>query len=61
MEQKQVLGNQKLLKIHDVADLLGVHEITVRRWSNHGYLQSFRLGKRGDRRFPEEQIQLLFR
>jgi len=45
-----------MLTTRDVAQLLGLHLNTVRRWSNKGILKSYRIGSRGDRRFKREDI-----
>jgi excisionase family DNA binding protein len=45
------------LRTADVALLLGIHENTVRRWANDGTLKSYRIGKRGDRRFRRDDIE----
>ncbi|MFC1892866.1 helix-turn-helix domain-containing protein [Chloroflexota bacterium] len=45
-----------MLTASDAADALNVHINTVRRWSNKGILKSYRIGPRGDRRFPKEDI-----
>ncbi len=47
---------QVMLKVDDVAQLLGIHTNTVRRYSNNGLLKSYRIGPRGDRRFKQEDI-----
>jgi len=44
------------LTANDVAILLNVHLNTVRRWSNQGLLNDYRIGPRGDRRFTQEDI-----
>ena len=46
----------KMLTTIQVAELLGVHANTVRKWANQGILQAIRLGPRGDRRFPQEDV-----
>ncbi|RLC73694.1 MAG: DNA-binding protein [Chloroflexi bacterium] len=51
----------RMLTTTQVAELLGVHPNTVRKWANQGFLQVVRLGPRGDRRFPEEEIARLLR
>jgi len=52
-------GNGKsLLTTRELARLLNVHINTVRRWSDHGILKSYRIGKRGDRRFSREDVAL---
>ena len=45
-----------MLTISEVAQLLNVHNNTVRRWSNQGVLKSYRIGSRGDRRFRQEDV-----
>ena len=45
-----------MLTVSDVARLLNVHINTVRRWSNQGILEAYRVGSRGDRRFRHEDI-----
>lgn len=52
----EVEETDSLLTTSDVANLLNIHIITVRRWSNLGVLPSFRIGPRGDRRFRKEDI-----
>jgi len=47
---------QGMLTISEVAQILNVHVNTVRRWSNHGVLKSYRIGTRGDRRFRKEDV-----
>ena len=49
-----------MLTTSEVAYLLNVHINTVRRWSNLGILQAYRLGSRGDRRFRREDITSFF-
>ena len=49
-----------LLTTSEVARILSVHINTVRRWSNQGILQSYRIGSRGDRRFKKEDITTFF-
>jgi excisionase family DNA binding protein len=53
------MGNNNIdpmLTTSEVAHFLNVHINTVRRWSNLGILQAYRLGSRGDRRFKQEDI-----
>jgi excisionase family DNA binding protein len=54
------LENGTLLTVGQVARLLHIHPNTVRRWSNKGILKSYRISKRGDRRFRKEDVALLF-
>jgi len=45
-----------MLSVRDVSRLLNVHANTVRRWSDSGILQSYRINPRGDRRFHKDEI-----
>ena len=45
-----------MLTVREVSSILGIHANTVRRWSDEGKLQAFRITKRGDRRFKREEI-----
>ncbi|MBA7678038.1 hypothetical protein ES703_86309 [subsurface metagenome] len=45
-----------MLTTTSVAQLLGVHPNTVRRWSETGILKSYRIGSRGDRRFLQGDV-----
>ena len=54
--QKPNLDSKVMLRITDVAQLLGLHTNTVRRWNAKGILKSYRIGPRGDRRFKREDI-----
>jgi len=54
--QRPDLDSKVMLTTIDVAQLLGLHPNTVRRWNTKGILKSYRLGSRGDRRFKREDI-----
>jgi len=45
-----------LMTAGEAASLLHVHINTVRNWGNLGILPSFRIGPRGDRRFPKKDL-----
>jgi excisionase family DNA binding protein len=45
-----------MLSIRDVARMLHIHVNTARRWSDQGILKSYRITRRGDRRFQQEDI-----
>ena len=53
------LDSANLLTVGQVARLLHIHPNTVRRWSNKGILESYRICDRGDRRFRKEDVDLL--
>ena len=45
------------LTASQAAKLLNVHINTLRRWTNRGMLESYRVGPRGDRRFTQRDIE----
>jgi len=47
---------EKLYKISEVAEILGVHEDTLRNWEREGFVVPERIGTRGDRRYTVEMI-----
>ena len=49
------------MPISSVATFLGVHPNTIRRWSNNGLIQCFRLGPRNDRRFELQHVMEMIR
>jgi len=46
-----------MLTVREVARLLHIHANTVRRWSDRGILRVYRITRRGDRRFRQEDIE----
>jgi excisionase family DNA binding protein len=46
----------RLLAVRHVAELLGIHESTVRMWADSNVLESYRIGPRQDRRIPIESV-----
>lgn len=50
------LETTPMLTVKDVARLLNVHVNTVRRWSDSRIIKSYRITRRGDRRFRREDI-----
>lgn len=54
--QKPDLHSKVMLTTSDVAQFLGLHSNTVRRWNRRGILKSYRVGTRGDRRFRWEEV-----
>jgi DNA-binding transcriptional MerR regulator len=47
---------EKLYKISEVAEILGVHEDTLRNWEKEELVKPDRIGIRGDRRYTAEMI-----
>lgn len=45
-----------MLTVRDVAHLLHVHVNTLRRWSDLGIIKAYRITRRGDRRFRQDDI-----
>ena len=51
--------NENMLTVREVSQILHVHSNTLRRWSDQGIIRAYRIGPRGDRRFKQEDINLL--
>ncbi|OGK13470.1 hypothetical protein A3C98_03185 [Candidatus Roizmanbacteria bacterium RIFCSPHIGHO2_02_FULL_37_15] len=45
-----------LLTIREVADLLRVSSLTIKRWGKRGKLPAIRINSRGDRRYKKEVV-----
>ena len=45
-----------MLTVQDVANILHIHVNTARRWSDQGILKAYRITRRGDRRYRQEDI-----
>ena len=49
-----------LLTVREVAEILRVSPLTIKRWGKKGKLPAIRINSRGDRRYRKEQVlQLL--
>jgi excisionase family DNA binding protein len=48
-----------LLTVREVADLLRVSILTIKRWGKRGKLPAIRINSRGDRRYRKEQVLYL--
>jgi excisionase family DNA binding protein len=48
-----------MLTIREASQILNVHTNTLRRWTNQGIMKTYRIGRRGDRRFKAEDLALL--
>ena len=45
-----------LLTVREVAGLLRVSPLTIKRWGKRGKLPAIRINSRGDRRYRKEQV-----
>ena len=45
-----------LLTVREVADLLRVSPLTIKRWGKRGKLPAIRINSRGDRRYKKDAI-----
>ena len=48
-----------LLTIREVADILRVSPLTIKRWGKKGKLPAIRINSRGDRRYKKEVVNRL--
>ncbi|NMC35754.1 helix-turn-helix domain-containing protein [Candidatus Beckwithbacteria bacterium] len=48
-----------LLTVREVADLLRVSPLTLKRWGKRGKLPAIRINSRGDRRYKKEAVLYL--
>jgi excisionase family DNA binding protein len=48
-----------LMTIREVADLLRVSPLTIKRWGKKGKLPAIRINSRGDRRYKKKVVQKL--
>ena len=56
MEQKEL---PEILTLKQASEVLHCHPNTLRTWEREGLIQCIRFGKRGDRRFPKDEIMRL--
>lgn len=49
----------RFLTVHEVAERLHAHPNTVRQWSDHELIRTYRVGTRGDRSFNREDLNSL--
>ena len=45
-----------LLTVREVADVLRVSVLTIKRWGKRGKLPAIRINSRGDRRYKKEAV-----
>ena len=48
-----------LLTVREVAEILRVSPLTIKRWGKRGKLPAIRINSRGDRRYKKAQILYL--
>lgn len=48
-----------LLTVREVADVLRVSPLTIKRWGKRGKLPAIRINSRGDRRYKREAVLYL--
>ena len=46
----------RLLSVNEVAQFLGIHSSTVRRWEKRGLLKSYAIGLRHNLRFKQKDV-----
>lgn len=57
MAEKLSLGNlPDLLTVREVAEVLRVSPLTIKRWGKRGKLPAIRINSRGDRRYKKEAV-----
>ena len=62
MKEKKKLDIKSLpdlLTVREVAELLRVSPLTIKRWGKKGKLPPIRINSRGDRRYKKEAVQYL--
>lgn len=47
---------ERLMKIKEASNFLGVHPTTLRRWEDQGEIVPVRIGARRDRRYTESML-----
>ncbi|MFC1938182.1 helix-turn-helix domain-containing protein [Chloroflexota bacterium] len=60
-QNRTTIQQCSMLKVAEVARMLGIHINTVRRWGNDGIFTVYRIGSRGDRRFSREEVDLFIK
>jgi len=56
-EAKITINNMPdLLTVREVAEVLRVSPLTIKRWGKKGKLPAIRINSRGDRRYRKEQV-----
>jgi excisionase family DNA binding protein len=55
----RLLDLPDLLTVKEVAELLRVSPLTIKRWGKRGKLPAIRINSRGDRRYKKEAVMYL--
>ena len=55
-QPKKIKSPSKILTLQEACEILNCHPNTLRNWDNEGTLKAIRFGKRGDRRYKEDDI-----
>lgn len=58
-EEIDINNMPDLLTVREVADLLRVSTLTIKRWVKRGKLSAIRINTRGDLRFKKESVMWL--
>jgi len=58
-KQIKISNLPDLMTVREVADLLRVSVLTVKRWGKKGKLPPIRINSRGDRRYKKEAVLYL--
>lgn len=51
----------EMIRLPDAAARLGVHPTTLKRWVREGEIRAFRIGRRGDHRFLQADLDAYLR
>jgi excisionase family DNA binding protein len=58
-DNEMLINMAPLITVSEAAKLLNVHQNTLRRWSDQGIINTFKIGARGDRRYTVSDVQHL--
>lgn len=61
LERYMAFGDEwpELLTVREVAKILRVSALTIKRWGKRGKLPAIRINSRGDRRYKKEAVMWL--
>ena len=57
MIARREAGAERMLRVTDASDVLGVSAKTLRKWTDAGLVRAARLPGRGDRRYSTAELQ----